>query len=275
LIGAVAVLVLAGASPPPAVRWERRFDEAMRKAKAARKPLMVDFWADWCGWCHRLDRTTYVDSRVVRLSADFVAVKLDTEGTAQERAIAERYEVSSLPTIAFLSPSGRQILRVQGFQGPGQFPGTMETARELGSKVLAWEDSLARSPSAAAALVGLGIHLFEQEDYPGSRDMLRKAVKVDAELPSLDRKRGRMLLAMIMNYDRKHAEAESLLKEALGIHPATEYDPKLLYLLGKTYVSWGKARDARDVFKRVMDDYPQSYVAQKAREALASLEHRR
>jgi len=275
LIGAVAVLVLAGASPPPAIRWERRFDEALRKAKAARKPLMVDFWAEWCGWCHRLDRTTYVDSRVVRLSEDFIAVKLNTEGSAQDAAIAERYEVSSLPTIAFLSPSGRQILRIQGFQGPGQFPGTMETARELGTKVMAWEGSLDKNPSAAAALVGLGIHLFEQEDYPGSRDMLRKAVKADAGLPALDRKRARMLLAMIMNYDRKHAEAESLLKEALGLQPTTEYDPKLLYLLGKTYVSWGKSRDARDAFKRVMDDYPQSYVAQKAREALASLEHRR
>ena len=84
-----------------------------------------------------------------------------------------------------------------------------------------------------------------------------------------------MLLAIIFNYDRKHAEAESLLKEALTLPPAGEYDPKLLYLLGKTYASWGKPRDARETFKRVLDDYPQSYVAQKAREALASLEHRR
>jgi thioredoxin-like negative regulator of GroEL len=275
LIGAVAVLILAGASPPPAIRWERRFDEAVRKAKAAHKPLMVDFWAEWCGWCHRLDRTTYTDARVIRIADDFIAVKLNTEGTAQEAAISERYEVSSLPTIAFLSPSGRQILRVQGFQGPGQFPGTMETARELAAKVMTWEDSLDKNPAAAAALVGLGVHLFEQEDYPGSRDLLRKAVKSDSDLPALERKRARMLLAIIMNYDRKHAEAESLLKEALSLHPTSEYDPKLLFLLGKTYVSWGKARDAREAFQRVMDDYPQSYVAQKAREALASLEHRR
>jgi thioredoxin-like negative regulator of GroEL len=275
LIAAAALLVLAGASPAPAIRWERRFDEALRKAKAAHKPLMVDFWAEWCGWCHRLDRTTYTDARVIRMADDFIAVKLNTEGSAQEAAIAERYEVSSLPTITFLSPSGRQILRVQGFQGPGQFPGTMETAREMGAKVMTWEDSLEKSPTAADALMGLGVHLFEQEDYPGSRELLRKAVKSDTDLPALERKRARMLLAIIMNYDRKHAEAESLLKEALGLHPTSEYDPKLLYLLGKTYVSWGKPKDARDTFQRVMDDYPQSYVAQKAREALASLDHRR
>ena len=275
MIQAIAVLILAGASPAPAIRWEHRFDEAVRKAKAAGKPLMVDFWAEWCGWCHRLDRTTYVDPRVVRMSEDFVALKLNTEGSPEEAAIAERYEVSSLPTIAFLSPAGRQILRLQGFQGPGQFPATMETARELGAKVIAWEESLDKTPTEASALIGLGVHLFEQEDYAGSRDMLKKGVKVDWGQPALDRKRARLLLAIIHNYDHKQAEAESLLKEALTLQPPGEYDPKLLYLLGKTYVSWGKARDARETFKRILDDYPQSYVAQKAREALASLEPRR
>jgi thioredoxin-like negative regulator of GroEL len=275
LIQAIAVLILAGASPAPAIRWEHRFDEAVRKAKAAGKPLMVDFWAEWCGWCHRLDRTTYVDPRVVRMSEDFVALKLNTEGSPEEAAIAERYEVSSLPTIAFLSPAGRQILRLQGFQGPGQFPATMETARELGAKVIAWEESLDKNPTEASALIGLGVHLFEQEDYAGSRDMLKKGVKVDWGQPALERKRARLLLAIIHNYDHKQAEAESLLKEALTLQPPGEYDPKLLYLLGKTYVSWGKARDARETFKRILDDYPQSYVAQKAREALASLEPRR
>jgi len=275
LIQAIAVLILAGASPAPAIRWEHRFDEAVRKAKAAGKPLMVDFWAEWCGWCHRLDRTTYVDPRVVRMSEDFVALKLNTEGSPEEAAIAERYEVSSLPTIAFLSPAGRQILRLQGFQGPGQFPATMETARELGAKVIAWEESLDKTPTEASALIGLGVHLFEQEDYAGSRDMLKKGVKVDWGQPARDRKRARLLLAIIHNYDHKQAEAESLLKEALTLQPPGEYDPKLLYLLGKTYVSWGKARDARETFKRILDDYPQSYVAQKAREALASLEPRR
>ena len=43
---------------------------------------MVDFWAEWCGWCHHLDTTTYVDPTVVKLAHDFVAVKVDTEGKA-------------------------------------------------------------------------------------------------------------------------------------------------------------------------------------------------
>ena len=54
-------LLLAGPTPAKGVQWEKNFDQAMELAAKHDMPVMVDFWADWCGWCHRLDRTTYVD----------------------------------------------------------------------------------------------------------------------------------------------------------------------------------------------------------------------
>ena len=126
----------------------RQFDAALKRAQQTKKPLLVDFWAEWCGWCHRLDQTTYVDPVVVKMSEDFVAVKVNTEGTPREVAVARHYDVSSLPTIAFLSPAGRMILRLNGFQGPGQFPRAIEEARERATKIIGWEDDdRARSPA--------------------------------------------------------------------------------------------------------------------------------
>jgi thiol:disulfide interchange protein DsbD len=61
-------LVLLGSNGTSSIRWEHRYDDAVKKARAARKPIMIDFWADWCAWCHRLDQTTYVDPVVVKLS---------------------------------------------------------------------------------------------------------------------------------------------------------------------------------------------------------------
>ena len=266
------VLVLALLGSGHTIRWEHRFDEAAKKARSARKPMMVDFWADWCTWCHRLDQTTYMDPLVVKLSDEFIAVKVDTEGGRKNQEIALRYNVSTLPTIAFISPGGRQILRLDGFQGPGQFPRTMEAARDAARLVMGWEAALDRDAKDPAALFGLGVHLFEQEFYEDSRALLYRAASVDRERPVADRKQARMLLGIIQNYDRKYAEGETVLKEALGIRPVTEYDPKMMFVLARLYVAWGKKADGRNVLWMLVKEHPDSSVTPKAKELLKQLE---
>ena len=268
-------LVLLGGNGQQSIRWEHRFDEAVKKARAAKKPIMIDFWADWCTWCHRLDQTTYVDPVVVKLSEEFIAVKVDTEGGKKNQDIALRYNVATLPTITFITPGGRQLLTLKGFQGPGQFPRTMEAARDAAVRIMALESALDRDPKNPAALFGLGVHLFEQEFYEDSRALLYRAAELDRERPVKDRKQARMLIGIIQNYDHKYAEGESILKEALGIQPLTEYDPKMLFVLARLYVAWNKKDSARNVLRSLIQDHPDSSVTPKARELLRSLERDR
>ena len=268
-------LVLLGSNGQPSIRWEHRFDDAVKKARAARKPIMIDFWADWCSWCHRLDQQTYVDPVVVKLSEQFIALKIDTEGGKKNQEIALHYNVATLPTITFITPGGRQILTLKGFQGPGQFPRTMETAREKAVDIMAFEAALDRDPKNPTALFGLGVHLFEQEFYEESRALLTRAAAVDATRPVADRKQARMLIGIIQNYDRKYAEGESVLKDALEIRPVTEYDPKTMFVLARLYVAWNKKDAARGVLRTLVKEHADSSVTPKARELLKSLERDR
>jgi thiol-disulfide isomerase/thioredoxin len=265
-------LLLLGAGHPEGIRWDQTFEDALKKARVQKKPVMIDFWAEWCGWCHRLDKTTYVDPTVALLTQAFVAVKVNTEGLPRETAVAERYDVTSLPTILFVSPAGRPISRVSGFQGPGTFPHTLEKARMDAQRIMALEAAIEKNPKDAAALTALGTHLFEQELYGDARDMLYQAVRVDADLPPADRRRSRMLLAIIQNFDRKFAEAEVLLKEALAATPPGEDEPKLLFILGRTYMKWGRPEEARKLMLQIVSAHGESPMAQKAREQLVALD---
>jgi thioredoxin-like negative regulator of GroEL len=271
MIGALTVTFLF-ASAPASIKWERQFDDALRKAKATGKPVIVNFWAEWCQWCRRLDRTTYVDPVVTQEAEDFVAVRVNTEGSKKEVAVALRYDVSSLPTVVFLTPAGHQVTRINGFQGPGEFPHTLQRVRLEAQKVMAWEAVLHEHPSDAAALAGLGMHLFEQEFYQDSQELLEKAARADAPQPVADRRKTRLMLAMILNHGHQYAEAEALLKEALTLRPG-EDGAKILYVLGKTYVNWGRAAEARATMQQVISDYAQSPLAQKARDSLVALDH--
>jgi thioredoxin-like negative regulator of GroEL len=259
---------------PPTIKWEKSFETALRKARKDRKPVFVDFWAEWCGWCHRLDRTTYADPWVVRRAQDFVAVKVNTEGSRKDLDVALRYQVTSLPTIVFLSPEGRQVYRLNGFQGPGQFPRTLEVALKIAERVIPWEEALARNPDDPRALLALGAHLYEQEYLDDARELLKKAVERDAEEAVEQRRRARMLLAIIEHVSRNYAEAERLVKEALALPPDPEDQPKLLFVLGRTYVSSGRQAEAVATLEVIVREYPQSPVAAKARETLVNLRNR-
>lgn len=64
------------------VNWTT-FENAMSLSKNDGKPLLIDVYTTWCGWCKRLDATTYQDSSVINyINTHFHAVKLDAEGHA-------------------------------------------------------------------------------------------------------------------------------------------------------------------------------------------------
>ena len=90
-----------------------------------------------------------------------------------------------------------------------------------------------------------------------------------------ERKRNRMLVAIIQTYDRKYPAAETLLKDALALRPPADYDSKLLYVLGRTYLASGRRGEARSTMLSLLDKHPDSSMADKARETLAALDKNR
>jgi thioredoxin:protein disulfide reductase len=142
VVSVLLAILLRGALPADAARGENRdlkwavvfnadaerstgkFETALAKAKADCKPVLIDFFAEWCAACKELDRETYAAGSVVAESEKFVNVKVD--GTVDHEAldgIYQRFGVRGLPTVAFVDPAGRILNdpHVTGYMPPDRF----------------------------------------------------------------------------------------------------------------------------------------------------------
>lgn len=121
------ILMVAGALQAVAdsIAWRTNFASATAEAQKTNKPLLVDFYTSWCGWCKQLDSETYTDARVVALSKSFVCVKLDAE---KDRKTTARYKVTGYPTIVFLNSQTKELSRIVGFRDAKAFATAMQNA---------------------------------------------------------------------------------------------------------------------------------------------------
>jgi thiol:disulfide interchange protein len=100
------------------------FGSGLERAGAEGKPMVIFFFASWCGYCKRMDRTTWKDPAVIEtLSEKAIAVRIDGEETAERNGfigneLAARFGVGTYPTIVLLSDGGREISRAVGFREP-------------------------------------------------------------------------------------------------------------------------------------------------------------
>ncbi len=105
------------------------FDAALAKAKADCKPVMIDFFAEWCPACKELDKHTYPDKVVATEAHRFVSIKVDaTNDHEVTDRLFEKYAIKGLPTVLFIGPTGTVLEspRVTGFLKPDAFVGEMQ-----------------------------------------------------------------------------------------------------------------------------------------------------
>ncbi len=94
----------------PGGNWIPYTDENLKKAMAAGKPIIIDFWAEWCAACHELKEKTFSVPEFSELSKNFTLLVLDaTEDTDENQKILTKYGVQGLPTVYFMNSNGDHL----------------------------------------------------------------------------------------------------------------------------------------------------------------------
>lgn len=131
--------------------------EAKMQASESGKYILLDVYTEWCGFCRRMNRETYNDSRVrENLGRYFHAVRVDAESDETVAFQGNPYTMSELaygmgvtsyPTTVFLNPAGEPVAVQPGFIPADTFHIILSYVGSESYKTLSFDQYKKRNPS--------------------------------------------------------------------------------------------------------------------------------
>lgn len=137
-------------SSKKAVNW-LSFEQASKLAESKPKKMLIDVYTDWCGWCKRMDKTTYEDAAVVDYIAKYYyPVKLNAESaktiTYNGKSMTEQmlagqvFGVSGYPCTVYLDEKLKVLSPVPGYMDAANFNKVNKFFAENYHQKMSWEE---------------------------------------------------------------------------------------------------------------------------------------
>ena len=124
ILAAGILMVKPATQPMNELDWKTYSNPVLQTSISEQKPVIIDFYADWCNPCKELEHITFADPDVQNILEDFTRLKVDlTIVNDSTNALKNEFDIPGVPTIIFYDRTGneRKDLRLNGFEKPKAF----------------------------------------------------------------------------------------------------------------------------------------------------------
>lgn len=234
---------VAGAAHAREISWQTNLQKASATALSANKPILIEFWADWCPPCKVMDAEVYPDTAVIKAMAKVLPVRIDVD---KQGDVARKYEVASMPTLVFADSYGNELFRFTGtitaatmIQLLQELPGDVTNINQLAR-------ILAKDKENFTALESLGRELKAAGLFRSSNVYYGRAIR-GRTAPEQVSTRGDILIAMGHNHLelKEFREAANAFQRYLKDFSGGRAEPEAMLGLGRALLFQNKRADAK------------------------------
>jgi TolA-binding protein len=257
-----AIVSTAGAAEK--IHWFHNYDQALAESRKTSKPILVDCFADWCYWCHKLDENVYTDAKFIKFSETIVPLRIDVEDKGEGTRLAEQYQLTGLPTLLVIDSEGKLLNRIGGYLEPADLINDITTMQDL-------LDQEQKQPDDPALLYKIAREYVAREMNPEAERRFKKILQ-SPDAPAALKDSAQFSLALTQFYQRKLDDSLATIQKYRTDYPQAESAEDALLLLSEIYLEKDSNELARQTIKEFLVKYPKSDNVRRAQEVLATLD---
>ena len=155
------------------IQWYKDLKQASAAAQVGNKPMMIEFWADWCAPCKIMEDEVYTDARVAAaVSQKMVAVRVHFD---LQTNLVRQYNVEAIPYMVFTNSYGTELLRHRGILEAEDLAALVDALPADVSEFNRLDGILRKDKNNFAALQDMASRLRAVGLYQSSNEFYRKA----------------------------------------------------------------------------------------------------
>lgn len=253
--------------------WLESLPEALAEARKKDAYILVDLYADWCGWCKQLEKKVFATPEFAARVEGFVLLRVDTEDGADGARLQALHDANSLPTTLILDAKGVRVGQINGFAPTAEFIGYID------QQLAAWKDMLGNYPGLLASQ-DTEVQLELAKELHQRQDGERSAALYEAVAKKIDPQSStyawlHYMLADSYRLGRNFDQAEKTIEKARAVL-ARAKEPGMLgeqLDLLRYYIAQDKSdcRGARSSLELFLEAHPASQMRPRLQKTLNEL----
>lgn len=253
--------------------WLTSLQAAQKEAKKRNALIFVDLFADWCGWCHKMEREVFPSEAFQKATQDKVLLRLNTEDRGEGTKFSQQYSITTLPTFVLLAPDLSIAGIMRGYLPSPQFVrsmGDVETRYKDFRKRVADEPAISKDYQKRLELA----REFRSRYALEQSEARLKKLLADPGVPANVRDDAYYELAFAQVLAKKYDEGLKTIRTFASVQKKGDAYEKSRLLASDIYIQQGNWMGAANELRAFKANFPQSPFVSKVDMVLPQIEQR-